>query len=133
MPSTDFFGAADFFSGGGGSPSPTNSPLSWWIRVPIALVTVSSTTSMPIGARVVQARVQITTPYTAATTISLGVAGTPTIFQLTTDNNTQLAETYIKFQDTSIGAASAPLLITVAGGPAVGAGVALIEYTTPAS
>lgn len=133
MASTDFFGENNFFGGSGGGVNPNGSPLSRWIRFPIALVTVSSATTMPIGARVVQARLEITTGYTAGTTISLGVTGTVTAFMTTTENTPGLVETYTKLQDTSIGASAAKVLCTIAGAPAVGAGFVLVEYTTPAS
>jgi hypothetical protein len=50
---------------------------------------------------------------------------------MTTGQNTpQSANLYDVFQDT-VNTAADPLLVTIAGGPAVGAGFACVEYVTP--
>lgn len=126
---TDFFGD-DFFGGGGGGGG-GGTPASRWIVVPVGLVTVSSTTFVPLGAYIVQARLIVATAYTAGTTISLGTATSAALFMATTENLPGLVETYYKWQLTSIGAAPAALKVTIAGAPAVGAATAVIEYTTP--
>lgn len=125
---TEFFG--DFFNGGGGGGA-GGSPASRWIRVPVGLVTVSSATFVPLGAYIVQARLQVSVAYTAGTTISLGYTGTVAAFLATDENAPGLVETYYKFQETSIGAAPRALLVTVAGAPIAGSGVAWIEYVNP--
>jgi len=98
------------------------------IRIPIALITVSSTTSIPIGSIVMSARLDITTPYSPGTTISLGQAGLVAEFMPTGDNTPTIAGLYEDRQDTAA-ASTNPLLATIAGGPAAGAGFAIIEYT----
>lgn len=129
-PSTNFWGADDFWSGGGGSGG-GGGAAGQWIAIPLGLVTVSSTALIPVGSYILQARLIIDTAYSVGTTWSLGIAGTVALFMATTENSPQLVNTYLKFQYVSIGASPAALLATVAGGPAVGAGTALIEYATP--
>jgi hypothetical protein len=97
------------------------------IRIAVALATVSSVTTIPIGAIVIEAELDVTTPYTAGATISLGQAGAVTEFQLTTDNNPQASALYQVPQDTAAASAN-PLLVTVAGGPAAGAATAIVRY-----
>lgn len=98
------------------------------IRIPIALVTVSSATSLPLGAIVESAKLDITTPYSGGATISLGQAGSVSEFMAVGDNNPQAAGLYIDEQDTAAASLN-PLLVTIAGGPAAGAGFAIVKYT----
>jgi hypothetical protein len=97
------------------------------IRIAVALATVSSVTSIPIGAIVIEAELDVTTPYTGGATISLGQAGAVTEFQLTTDNNPQANGLYQVPQDTAA-ASTNPLLVTVAGGPVAGVATAIVRY-----
>ena len=107
-------------------------PVTQMIRIPIALVTVSSVNVIPIGASIDDARTDITTPYSPGTTISLGQAGSVSEFQQTGvsggDNTPQQLGLYVTLQDTSA-ASSNPLLVTIAGVPAVGSGFAIVKYT----
>ena len=107
-------------------------PVTQMIRIPIALVTVSSVDVIPIGASIDDARTDITTPYSPGTTISLGQAGSVSEFQQTGvsggDNTPQQLGLYVTLQDTSA-ASSNPLLVTISGVPAVGSGFAIVKYT----
>ena len=100
------------------------------IRIPIALATVSSATNIPSGSVVLRAFLDVTTPYSAGTTIELGTAANAALFMTTAQNTPQSADLYDNPQDTAIGATD-PLLVTIAGGPSVGAGFACVEYVTP--
>jgi len=104
------------------------------IRIPTALITESSASVIPAGAIISAAELDTqgpgTTPYSAGTTISLGQAGFPTAFMLTTDNDPTLADFYQVMQDTPAPVVG-PLLVTIAGAPSVGAGFAIIRYSVP--
>lgn len=97
------------------------------IKVAVALATVSSVTSIPIGATVIEAELDVTTPYSPGATISLGQAGSVAEFQATTDNNPQADALYQVPQNTSA-ASTNPLLATVAGGPVAGVATAILRY-----
>lgn len=97
------------------------------IRIPIALATVSSTALIPAGAIVYSARLNIVTPYSAGTTISIGQAGSVSEFMAALDNNPNLAAVWVNEQDT-VAASTNPVLVTIGGAPAVGAGFAVVTY-----
>ena len=98
------------------------------IRIPIALVSVASATAIPAGALVDNVKLHITTPYSIGATIALGQAGAVAEFMGTGDNNPQLADLYLNELD-AIAASTNPLLVTIAGAPAAGAGFAIVQYT----
>lgn len=100
------------------------------VRDTLALVTLSSTNQIPANAIVSECVVDITTAYTAGTTISVGITGTPTLFQLTTDNLATAIGSYVVPLDVTVGASAANVLITVAGSPAVGAAAIAVKYST---
>jgi len=54
----------------------------------------ASATSIPANARVLMTSVEVTTPYTAGGTITVGSATAPTLLQAITDNDPQTADTY---------------------------------------
>ena len=89
----------------------------------------SSVTQLPANAYVVSATLEITTPYSAGTTISVGQTGSPNLLMLTTDNVATLANAYTVPQDTSWGASAATVLVTIAGSPSAGVGVCIVQYT----
>lgn len=88
----------------------------------------SSATQVPSGSIVVDAEVDITTPYSGGATITIGNSGTPSAFMGTGDNNPQSVGLYSAHQDTVWPGATASVLVTVAGAPAAGAGFAIIRY-----
>jgi hypothetical protein len=103
------------------------------IRVAIALASVTSTTLLPAGARVLDAQVEITTPYTAGSgaTISVGQSGAPDKFQAVTDNNPFVASIYDNVQDSTPNVVPAGVLVTIVPGTAVaGAGFVIVKYAT---
>lgn len=101
------------------------------IRIPIGIrATTSSTAGIPAGAVVFDARLDVVTPYSGGTTIELGVAGTPAAFMGPADNVATVAGLYQLEQDTPVGA-TAPLFVTIAGGPVAGDGFALVLYAMP--
>ena len=97
------------------------------IRFALGTATASSATSIPLGAIVLDASLDVTTPYSGGATISLGQAGSVTEFQLTTDNNPQANGLYEVVQDT-VAASLNPVLATVGGAPAAGAATVLVKY-----
>jgi hypothetical protein len=88
----------------------------------------NSVTQIPNGAIVVDAELDIVTPYSGGATISVGNAGTPNLLMLTTDSNPQAAGLYQVHQDTVYAGGPATVLVTVAGGPVAGAGFAIVRY-----
>jgi hypothetical protein len=112
--------------------APSVSGVTYMIRLPITnAASQSSATSILANAIIYDARLDITTPYSAGATISLGITGTVALFMATGDNTPQLANLYQNMQDTSVGAAPLPLLVTIAGAPAAGAGFAIVIYSVP--
>lgn len=93
--------------------------------------TQDSTTSIPANAVVLNCMLDITTPYSALATISIGQPGNTTLLQLTTDNLPQQAGIYQVMQDTDWGAAPLVVRATVGGAPAAGAGFVVVEYAVP--
>jgi hypothetical protein len=100
------------------------------IRIPIALGTTNSSKIIPATAVILDARLDIRTPYSAGTTIEMGQGVSPALFMATTDNDPQVADLYQVMQDTQA-ASLGTLLVTIAGAPSVGAGFALITYWLP--
>lgn len=87
-----------------------------------------STYEIPANVRAVHCSVEITTPYSAGATISVGSTSTATLLQATTDNDPQTADTYVKDQDTAWEVAASVVRVTVAGLPAAGVGVVVIRW-----
>lgn len=110
-------------SGGGGSNAT--------IRIPIGTgASQSSTHKIPAGAIVLRAYLDIQTPYSTGATISLGTATNASLFMATSDSDPQVAALYDTLQDTAV-AVQNPMLVTVAGAPAAGAGFAAVEFAIP--
>jgi hypothetical protein len=91
----------------------------------------SSATQIPANAIIYDARLDVTTPYSAGATISLGITGTVALFMGTGDSTPQVAGLYQIMQDTSVGASAAALLGTIAGAPAAGAASMIVLYSVP--
>lgn len=112
--------------------SPSVAGATYMIRIPIALAaTATSATSIPANSIIYDAKLDIVTPYSAGATISLGITGTTALFMATGDSTPQTAGVYQDMQDTSIGASPLPLLATIGGSPAAGAGFAIVLYSIP--
>ena len=97
------------------------------IRFALGTATANSTTSVPNNAIVISAELDVTTPYTAAATISIGTAGSPSALQATSDNNPQAAGIYQVMQDTAY-PGPATIQATVAGGPIAGVAQVIVRY-----
>lgn len=91
----------------------------------------TSATSIPANAYVLSSEVEITTPYSPGATIKVGQSGTTDLLQATADVVATVADTYSAPQDTAWGASALPVLVTVAGSPAAGAGFVVVRYVTP--
>jgi len=100
------------------------------IRFAIGTATVDSSSLLPASARVTQAWVDVTTPYNAGATISVGIAGgTVDLVQTTSDNAPQFDNTYVKDQDTSWGGSAAAARATISA--TSGAGAVSLFYSVP--
>lgn len=92
--------------------------------------TQDSTTQIPAAAIISDAQLDIQTPYSVGTTISIGQPGDLTRFMTTADNLPTTAALYDVPQDTtSIGLAV--VRTTIAGAPGVGAGFVIVKYAIP--
>ena len=112
--------------------APSVSGATYMIRLPITTAAAqSSATAIPANAIIYDARLDITTPYSAGATIALGIAGTTALFMAAADSVPQTADLYQIMQDTSVGASAAALLVTIAATPSVGAGAAIVLYSVP--
>lgn len=114
--------------------APSVAGVTYMIRLPITnAASQSSATQMPANAVVYDAKLSVTTPYSGGATIKLGITGTTNMFMDTTDNTATVAGLTQTMQDTPIGVSAAALLVTVAGAPAAGVGVATVLYSVPNS
>lgn len=106
------------------------------IQVPIAAIngtnTITSVSSLPVGAIVYECGVDITSGLAALATISVGQAGHLTEFQGTGDNTPASPGLYSKAQVTTPATAS-PLVVTVVSSTTAGAGFAYVRYAVPQS
>lgn len=91
----------------------------------------SSAKTIPANAIIVEAELDITTPYSGGATISVGQTGSTSLAMGTGDNLATTAGIYSVEQDTSWGGSALAVLVTVAGSPAAGAGFAIVKYTQP--
>lgn len=91
----------------------------------------SSAANIPANAYVVSALLDVTTPYSAGATISIGRTGSTALLMATTDNTATLAGQYEAQQNTAWGASALPVLVTIGGSPAAGAGSVLVKYSVP--
>lgn len=96
--------------------------------------TQDSTFAMPANARVVEASIEVTTPYSGGATISVGNTATADAYQETGDNNPQTAGRYVVDQDTldsALSGGSSVVRVAVGGTPAAGAGVCIVKFVNP--
>lgn len=107
----------------------------FYIKVPVALVNVSSTAQIPTGAIVSRAYFDnspgVGVAYTAGTTITVGTAATPALFMAAADSTPPIQGLYDKLQDTTQGGAAAPVLVSVLGAPIAGSGIVIVEFSKP--
>jgi len=102
------------------------------LRYPVinAPASQDSTTQLPVGAIVLRAMVDVTTPFSGGSTISVGQVGFLTVFQGTTDNRPTVANQYEVPQDT-VAPVVGVVRTTIGGAPAAGAAQVVIEYSVP--
>lgn len=91
----------------------------------------SSATLIPANAFVQDAKLEVTTPYSAGATVTVGQTGSAALLLATTDNLPQTAAIYDVEGDIAWGASALAALVTVAGAPAAGAGFVVITYALP--
>lgn len=88
----------------------------------------NSATSVPSGALVFDTFIEVVTPFSAGTTITVGNAGSPALLMGTGDSLATAAGIYDVPQDTTFTGGPATVLVTVAGGPVAGAGFVIVKY-----
>lgn len=91
----------------------------------------SSASTIPANAIIVDTKFDVTTPYSAGATVSIGQTGSTSLLQATTDNLATVAGIYETPQDVAWGASALAVLVTVAGAPAAGAGFVTVQYCLP--
>lgn len=91
----------------------------------------SSATQIPANAIIVEAALDITTPYSGGANLTVGRASAPSNLMVAGDSLAQVAGMYSVEQDTAWGGTAAAVLVTVTGAPAAGAGFALVKYSLP--
>jgi hypothetical protein len=96
----------------------------------LGTTTASSTAQIPAGARVLSCQFEVTTVYDGGTTIDIGDGVTSNLIMDQSDIVETKLGTYLLSQDTNWTTGNA-VTVTITGGPAAGAGVALIEYAEP--
>lgn len=99
------------------------------IRFPITnAASQPSSTLLPAGSIVVDARCLITTPFSSGASIQVGQTGVLNAFMKTTDITAKTAGLYAVRLDAAAASPDAAVLVTVGGSPAAGAGVVSIQY-----
>lgn len=88
---------------------------------------------IPANARILDCWVEIKTPYSAGTGISVGYVGSITKIQEITNNNPKAIEIYSKEQDTAWDTVDRVVQTTVSNNPIVGAGVIVVIFCEPTS
>ena len=102
------------------------------IRFPITnAASQSSAAQIPANAIVLDRYINVTTPYSAGATITMGQTGSAALLQATTDNLATVAGEYHVSQEVAWGASALAVLVTVAGAPAAGVGVVSVTYAVP--
>jgi len=87
-----------------------------------------SSSTLPAGARVFEARCEVTTPYSGGAVITVGRVGDTDAFIEAGDIKEQNAGLYSVDQDTLVASASV-VRTTITGAPAAGAGVVTVFYS----
>jgi hypothetical protein len=103
------------------------------IQFSVGTATTDSATSLPAGAYVYDANVEIVTPYPEGTTIEVGQSiGAPDTFQQTSDNDpSTIALDGYSLAQTTQSAGGAPIRATVGGAPGSGEAIVTIQWAQP--
>jgi hypothetical protein len=91
----------------------------------------TSLSSIPAGAIVTKAYLDIQTAYPPGTMMQVGRAGAPNLLMDTSDNDPTFEDQYEADQDTPWGGLNFPVLVTVIGSPAYGSGDCVVTYALP--
>ncbi len=89
-----------------------------------------STAAIPLNARVRSVFIQIITPYSPGTTISVGVFGDIEKFLGVGQFTPGIVGTFTLGQATLVGS-SLPVLVTIGGSPGSGSGLIIVTYVNP--
>ena len=110
-------------SSGGGTDAVTE------VRFPIGTgATQTSNDAIPANSIVVDAELDIETPYSPGTTIEVGSATSLALLMATTDSVPTSAALYAVHQDTPWGGAGSKVTVTIAGAPVAGSGLCIVRY-----
>jgi hypothetical protein len=88
-----------------------------------------STALIPANARILKARLEVSTGYSPTADVTVGIAGNTSLFLGSGDSNPQTENEWEVDQDTDVGGADAAVKTTVTNTPAAGAGVVSIWYS----
>jgi hypothetical protein len=103
-----------------------------FIKMPLALVTKVSTSIIPDNATILHCILDVTTPYSAGTTVQVSRTGGGATVMGTTDNDPTIQAQHEVPQATSWGATGAgTVTATIAGAPSVGVAMLYIGYSIP--
>jgi hypothetical protein len=93
----------------------------------------SSVSTIPANAVIRRCTLNVTTAYSAGTTIAIGQTGTTNLLMATGDNVATAINTYDASLVTAWGASALQVLATIVGAPSVGVGTVTVDYTLPLS
>lgn len=99
------------------------------ITFTVTHATTNSVTAIPAGATVLTCRVDVTTPFSAGGTLSVGQTGSVSLLMTTAQSDPLTANGYINEQLTPWGASSLTVLATVGGAPAAGVATVTVLYS----
>jgi hypothetical protein len=108
-------------------PSPSTGGDAQTIRFPVGTSSSSSTTAIPVGATVLSALLDVSTPYSPGTTMTVGCAAQSDLLMRAADSDPSTGDLFAAPQDTQWTSGQA-VLVTVAGAPAVGAATCIVVY-----
>jgi hypothetical protein len=91
----------------------------------------ASVTGIPAGAVIMRALLDVTTPYSGGTTITVGSSGTAALLMAAADSTPTTADIYQADQDTAWDVGASTVRVAVAGAPAAGAGFCTVYYSIP--
>jgi hypothetical protein len=89
--------------------------------------TTDSVTSIPVGATILRATLNVTTAYSPGATIQIGSTTIPNLMMSATDNDPQVVATYDAPQVTNNNATSV-VQVTIAGAPVAGTATVTVQY-----
>jgi hypothetical protein len=98
------------------------------IRFSLGLTTTSSLTLLALPAQAYECDLIIKTAYSPGTTIQIGQAGSPSVFQTVANNDPQQARAFPVIQDTA--AVAGAVLATVGGSPSVGSSIVVVRFSS---